>query len=83
MLRRASTHVETKAATWARANDEPVIDVVVNRDYVCGRKYDPSRFADYPGCFQAVELILRRGQTMRVWITDAREPIVIHGKGTE
>ncbi|WP_367132014.1 hypothetical protein [Saccharothrix sp. HUAS TT1] len=31
-------------------------------------------------CFQAVELILRRGQTMRVWVVGEARPIVIRGK---
>ncbi len=79
MLRKAAAHVETKAAVWARQSSQRIIDVVTNRNYVCGKSYDPNRFDAYPGCFQAVELILRKGQTMRVWTAGSSKPVIIRG----
>jgi Double-stranded DNA deaminase toxin A len=40
-LRRAATHAETKAAVWAAANGKQHVDVVTNRDFVCGDDYEP------------------------------------------
>ncbi|ACU40850.1 DddA-like double-stranded DNA deaminase toxin [Actinosynnema mirum] len=82
MLNYTSTHVETKAAIWARDSDQETIDVVTNRNYVCGESYDPDDVDEPPGCYQAVESVLREGQTMRVWTTDPENRVItIHGKG--
>ncbi|GAA2666072.1 MULTISPECIES: DddA-like double-stranded DNA deaminase toxin [Actinosynnema] len=81
-LTHASTHVEVKAAVWARDSGQSVVDVVINRRYVCGDDYDPTVPEKHPGCLQAVESILKHGQVMRVWrVGGAGEPVVIRGKG--
>jgi Double-stranded DNA deaminase toxin A len=79
-LREARTHVETKAAVWARRNGKRTVDVVTNRKYVCGEGYSPGTFDRPPGCYQAVAAILPKGSTMRVWVIGRQSPIIIEGK---
>jgi SCP1.201-like deaminase len=80
-LRRAKTHAETKAAVWAAANGKKFVDVVTNRNMVCGEEYEPGNRYRPPGCAQAVEAILPAGYTMRVWRQGMAEPLIITGRG--
>jgi hypothetical protein len=80
-LRQSVTHAETKAAVWAAANGKRFIDVVTNRDYVCGEQYQPGDRYRPPGCLQAVAAILPTGCSMRVWRRDLATPLVITGRG--
>ena len=80
----AITHVETKVAMWARGKKElHIIDVVINRNYVCGERYQPKVERYPPGCLQAVKLILRKGRRMRVWRVGYLEPLIIEGQAEE
>ena len=82
-LLKSATHVETKAAGWMRANNKKELDVVINRDYICGTDFTPNgkgvTGSSYPGCYQAVAAILRQGQIMRVWLIGQEKPIIIRG----
>ncbi|MBB5897044.1 DddA-like double-stranded DNA deaminase toxin [Kutzneria kofuensis] len=78
-VRRAATHAETKAAVWAAANGKQFVDVVTNRDFVCGDDYAPGVARKPPGCAQAVAAILPIGYSMRVWRRGVAEPFVIMG----
>jgi hypothetical protein len=80
-VRRAATHAETKAAVWAAANGKQDIDVVTNRDFVCGDTYKPGDRQNPPGCAQAVAAILPIGYRMRVWRRGVAVPLVIMGRG--
>ncbi len=80
-LRDAASHAETKAAVWAVANGKQLIDVVTNRDYVCGDTYKPGHRLNPPGCAQAVAAILPVGYRMRVWRRGVAAPFVITGRG--
>ena len=82
-LRQAVTHAETKAAVWAAANGKRFVDVVTNRDFVCGEQYQPGDRERPPGCAQAVAAILPDGYRMRVWRRDLATPFVIAGRGGE
>ncbi|MBB4968768.1 DddA-like double-stranded DNA deaminase toxin [Saccharothrix violaceirubra] len=77
----AATHVETKAAVWARRTGRALVDVVTNRNYVCGQAYRPGISSVTAGCAQAVRLILVKGQTMRVWCDGREVPLIIEGEG--
>ncbi|MEV6607154.1 DddA-like double-stranded DNA deaminase toxin [Kutzneria sp. NPDC051319] len=80
-LRQAVTHAETKAAVWAAAKGKEVVDVVTNRDFVCGQKYVPGDRFRLPGCVQAIAAILPAGYSMRVWRRGVAAPFVIAGRG--
>ena len=80
-VRQAVTHAETKAAAWAAANGKKLVDVVINRDIVCGQTYRPGDRQNPPGCAQVIAAILPRGHTMRVWRRGAATPLVITGHG--
>jgi hypothetical protein len=80
-LRRAAAHAETKAAVWAAAHGKQFVDVVTNRDYVCGEDYTPGVRETPPGCAQAVAAILPAGFRMRVWRRGLPTPFVITGRG--
>jgi hypothetical protein len=80
-LRQAVTHAETKAAVWAVANGKQFVDVVTNRDFVCGQKYKPGDRFRPPGCAQAFAAILPVGYRMRVWRRGVAAPLVITGRG--
>lgn len=81
LLQDAATHSETKAAVWAAANGKQFIDVVSNRDLVCGEDYLPGDRDRPPGCAQAVAAILPVGYRMRVWRRGRATPLVIKGRG--
>ena len=82
-LRKAVTHAETKAAIWAVATGKRFVDVVTNREFVCGQKYEPGNRLRPPGCAQAVAAILPVGYTMRVWRRGVAAPFVVTGRGEE
>ena len=80
-LRRSALHAETKVAAWAVANGKRFVDVVTNRDLVCGDDYMPGDRENPPGCVQAVAAILPTGYRMRVWLRGVATPLVIAGHG--
>jgi len=80
-LRQAKTHAEAKVAVWAAANGKKLVDVVTNRDIVCGDTYQPGKRQYPPGCAQVVAAILPAGHRMRVWRRGVAEPLVITGRG--
>jgi hypothetical protein len=80
-LRRSALHAETKVAAWAAANGKRFVDVVTNRDLVCGQRYEPGVRSRQPGCAQAIEAILPVGYRMRVWRRGLATPMVIVGRG--
>ncbi|WP_273937186.1 DddA-like double-stranded DNA deaminase toxin [Kutzneria chonburiensis] len=80
-MRDAASHAETKAAVWAAANGKKDVDVVTNRDFVCGDDYAPGNRRKPPGCAQAAAAILPAGYRMRVWRRGVAKPLVIRGRG--
>lgn len=80
-VRDAASHAETKAAVWVAANGKQFVDVVTNRDFVCGQTYRPGDRLNLPGCAQVVAAILPVGHTMRVWRRGVPTPFVIAGRG--
>ena len=82
-LLESKTHLETKAAAWMRLHDKKELDVVINRNYVCGLNFDPQIQGDngktLPGCYQATSTILYQDQVMRVWILGQETPLIIRG----
>lgn len=80
-IRRAAMHAETKAAVWAAANGKQFVDVVTNRDIVCGEDYEPGNRRRPPGCAQAIAAILPVGYRVRVWRRGVAAPLVITGCG--
>lgn len=80
-IRYAASHAETKAAVWAAANGKRFVDVVLNRDYVCGDAHKLGDRRNPPGCVQAVAAILPVGSRMRVWRRGLTAPLVITGRG--
>ena len=82
-LLESKTHVETKVAAWMRQSDRKEMDVVINRDYICGMNFAPHRpgssSKDKPGCYQAAAAILWEDQLIRVWLTGYSQPIIVKG----